>query len=352
MRYVRIVLVCAYLALVALCVSTAWGARVLWTAALPLLPIGFVLAGFAFWRKACPIAQLAALGAGRPKAPRRVPRWIAMSSFGLPLSLLGAALALRLLAINGDGAALGAFLVAVPLVAFAANRAWGGRSFCNYLCPVGVVERIYTDGRGPAGASSRCDACTGCKKSCPDLDQDRAWRADAASADRRSATFGFPGLVFAFYAYYWLRHGEWDAFFDGRWTAQPISRELVLGPGLFFAPEVPALVAAPATLALGASLSLAALAALERLLLARGLDPMLLRRRLLAIAAFTAFNVFYVFAGAPTLREIPFAPRLVAFVVPVVAAWALAQRWRQAAPASAVPVVPPPRAPRALPLVA
>jgi hypothetical protein len=72
--------------------------------------------------------------------------------------------------------------------------------------------------------------------------------ARARREQRRFATYAFPGLVLAFYSYFWLRAGDWEAYFDGRWTRQPATRELVLGAGFFFAPWVPAVLAATLTL--------------------------------------------------------------------------------------------------------
>jgi membrane protein implicated in regulation of membrane protease activity len=48
---------------------------------------------------------------------------------------------------------------------------------------------------------------------------------------------------------------------------------------------------------------------------------------MLAVAAFVAFNLFYVFAGAPSLALVPGARRLVAFAVPIVATFVLVRRW-------------------------
>jgi len=47
-----------------------------------------------------------------------------------------------------------------------------------------------------------------------------------------------------------------------------------------------------------------------------------------SLAAFAAFNAFYLFAGAPTLRKIPYGTRGMAFVAPAVATLVLARRWR------------------------
>jgi hypothetical protein len=49
----------------------------------------------------------------------------------------------------------------------------------------------------------------------------------------------------------------------------------------------------------------------------------------LALAAFTAFNLFYVFAGAPSLRQLPGGTRAAAFVAPLVGTLFLLKRWQR-----------------------
>ncbi|MEZ4247788.1 MAG: hypothetical protein R3B99_06075 [Polyangiales bacterium] len=210
------------------------------------------------------------------------------------------------------------------------TNAWGGgRSFCHHLCPVGVVERIYTDDAPRAEQpASRCSRCTGCAPACADLDQSKAFARARDDEARRVVAYAFPGVVLAFYAYYALREGTWEAYFDGRWTEAPLAMGRVMGPGFHAAPEVPAVVAAAITLVSFAAISFGFFATLERLLAPRWSDLRVRRGRMLAFASFAAFNLFYLFAGAPTLRLVPGLARGVAFLVPVVATLVLAHRLR------------------------
>lgn len=332
MQFIRGALLLGYLGVAVLaCLDVAVIPRAFWTGVMPLVPLAVVLLGFHRWRRICPIAGAGAMGASlfTLARTRRVPRWLERARFSLPFVLLSASLLLRLLATNGDPAALGVFLLALLGAAFAANALWGGRSFCHYLCPVGVVEHIYTDAGGLAPQrSGRCRTCTGCKPACSDIDQDRSYRLNLADPRGRTAVYAFPGLVLGFYAYFWLRGGTWEAFFDGRWTVHPVSAELVLGPGLFFWTGLPALVAAPAALAVASLGSWLLFAGIERMLRGPRTGEALARHRAVSLAAFTAFNLFYCFAGAPLHREVPGLPRLVAFAVPVVATLVLLRRWQ------------------------
>ena len=320
MRFVRIMLLSGYVALCALAFVEPRTPRVFWTMLMPAIPLAVIVIGFAGWRRLCPLAFIAALGArfsGKPKLPRFVRR----RPFTLSFAMLYFALAIRLIATNGDGVKLGTFLVLLATLAIVVNAIGTGKSWCNYLCPVGVVERIYTD-PGPIGlvdGSSSCTQCSGCKKTCPDIDPERAYRSGLErDRDRQFAFYAFPGLVLSFYAYYWLHEGEWAAFFDGRWTSRGPS---LTASGLFFAPSVPIGLAAPFVLAAGAAASWLLFCWLERLWSRRRreIPHAIVRHQVLALSSFAALNLFYFFAGAPALMRLPGASALVAFVVPLFA---------------------------------
>ena len=182
-------------------------ARVFWTVVMPLVPIGFVLFGFHAWRKVCPIAGVGEWGARFHRRGRSAPAFWRKHAMSIALLILMVVLVFRLVATNGDGIALATFLAMLGGSAFVFNALWGGRSFCHYGCPVGVVERIYTDAIGPVlprpAESSRCEPCTGCTKSCADIDGDRAYERTLREQDRRRVFYAFPGVVFAFYFYFW-----------------------------------------------------------------------------------------------------------------------------------------------------
>jgi hypothetical protein len=170
---------------------------------------------------------------------------------------------------------------------------------------VGFIERVYTDAAPRGPEHSRCGACTGCRAACPDIDQERAYRRERSTRSRRLSTYAFPGIVWGFYAYFWLREGDFGAFFGGAWVSRPASATLAFGSGFRFLPEVPALVAVGLTLALFGLVSACAFLGLERLLVMRFRDRERAEHFSLSAAAFVAFSVFYFFAGAPALREHP-----------------------------------------------
>ncbi len=377
-RWMRAAAVVVYLGVIGLCFTTAWGPRVLWSVLVPLLPLWIIVVGFHTWRLTCPLAALGSVGPrlsaradaarralGGPAAPatrtpRRAPAWLERWSFVVSLGGLMAMLVLRLVALNGDGPWLGVALIGLAVLAAGVNVVFSGKTWCNFVCPVGVVERIFTDPKLRETATSRCGACTACKKNCPDIDQENAYWKDVRHPARRAAFYAYPGVVLAFYAYYWLREGRWQGFLDGTWLRTGASARLLWGPGFFFLPRVPAFAAAAVTMAALAVASYTLFDVVEDLATRWVPDTEHRRHVVLTLAAFAAFNLYYVFAGPPALRGIPGAAPALAFAVPVISTWAAARRWRQTSEGFVqarsarrlVPLwpldVPPPRDPAAL----
>src|SRR3990172_10771125 len=327
----RNVLVAGYLGLVGLGLVSDTQPRIFWSMLLPLLPVGIVLMGFHVWRNICPLAFFGQIGLRLNRGrQRRVPPWLESWFFPATFGILLALLVLRLVATNGDRLWLSGLLVVLALAALVTNAIFTGKTWCNFVCPVGFVERAYTEPRSLRPTkNSQCDTCTACKRHCPDIDQENAYWKDVGSAGRRLAIYAFPGLVLGFYTYYWLRRGNWEAYFDGRWTRAKVDAALVLGEGFFFAPGVPAVLAATLTLVAFSATSYGLFRLVERGI-GGVVDSGERSRHLgLALAAFTAFNLFYVFAGAPSLRQLPGGTRAAAFATPLVGTLFLIRRWQR-----------------------
>jgi len=327
-RILSLVLVGLYVATIVAGVTCPRAPAWFWTMLMPLLPAAVVVIGFHAWRRICPVATLGAIGS-RLWRGRRLPAVLRNEFFAVPFALLVGALVLRHVWMNGDGVALALFLAGFVLAAFAVNAVFGGKTWCNTFCPVGFVERVYTDGVPRGATHSRCGACTGCRTACPDIDQRRAYQRERSTRSRRFSTHAFPGIVWGFYAYFWLREGDFHAFFGGGWVSRPASTTLAFGEGLSFLPEVPALVAVSATLALFGLVSACSFGGLERLLAAALGSRERAEHVTLSIAAFVAFSVFYFFAGAPALREHPLLAWPVRFGLGVtLAVWVAWRRLR------------------------
>ena len=319
----RVVLVLALAATIPTILGVRHGARLLWTVAIASLPLFFVVGGYHLWRRICPLAVAGQLGrlVGRP-GTRKIGDWLGERYILLQLALMIVGLSFRLVATNGTPAFLAGFLIAVVVIAAITSFVFAGKTWCNFLCPVGLVEKIYTEPSRAAGAgdaNSQCAPCVACKKHCPDIDLEGGYWKEADDRPRRIAYFAWPGIVVAFYVYYWLVAGTWDYYFTGVWTYETEQASRWLEPGFHVAPldVIPRVVAAPLTLVVFGLASYALFALGERLALARalrGLDAdgekarearQRVRHRALVLAGFVAFNAFYFFAGQPSLRELP-----------------------------------------------
>jgi hypothetical protein len=319
--------------------------RVVWTVVVAAIPLFIVLVGYHRWRVICPLAFFAKL-AGLLRIPgrHRVPQQLELTYYYVAFVIFFISLWLRLIATNGDGVALALFLVSLVLVAMVSGAIYTGKTWCNYFCPLSFIEKIYTEPRGLRPTSnSQCPKCTACKKSCPDINQENGYWKEISSKSRQRIYFAFPGLVLGFYSYYFLQAGSWDYYFSGRWTNQPRLWRTAMLPGFnaatagfFFLPQVPRALASFLTLGLFALLSLAVFSLLEIVIsrYQRGRDPRFelasARHLVLTLAAFSAFVTFYTFAGAPTLRKLPWVfPHMFLVIVVLTATAALLRRLKR-----------------------
>ncbi|MCA1635596.1 MAG: cyclic nucleotide-binding domain-containing protein [Acidobacteria bacterium] len=256
--------------------------------------------------------------AGRRKAPP----WLEDNYYYVVVGIFVISLWLRLNATNGDGLALSTFFTLLTLSALVSGFVYTGKTWCNYICPVSFVEKIYTEPHGlRETANSQCAKCTACKKFCPDINEENGYWKEIGSRPKRLAYFAFPGLVFGFYFYYYLQSGTWSYYFGGGGTDEPRLLASAFLPGseggtagLFFYPAVPRALASLVVLTLCGLLSFALF-----LLVERGVGSWLRGRCgheadaehrghvTFSLAGFSAFVIFYTFAGAPTLWKLPWA---------------------------------------------
>jgi polyferredoxin len=83
---------------------------------------------------------------------------------------------LRLIATNGDGYALAIFLLAICVAAIGVGFVFTGKTWCNYVCPVSFVEKLYTEPRGLRDTpNSQCSTCTACRPACPDINEENSY---------------------------------------------------------------------------------------------------------------------------------------------------------------------------------
>jgi len=317
----RVVLVLAFAATIPVILGVPHGNRLVWTVCIAALPFFWMAFGYHLWRRICPLAVMGQIGrlVGKP-GTRKMGDWMSKHYLLVQLALMVFALSLRLAGTNGSALWLASFFGVVIVAAIVTSFAYGGKTWCNFLCPVGLVEKIHTEparaATGGGELSSQCVPCVACKKHCPDIDLEQGYWKEASESPRRLAYFAWPGIVVGFYAYYYLVSGSWDYYFSGVWAydgAHP------LAPGFTFLPAIPVAIAAPLTLVGFGLASFVVFAAIERTILKARLRKLVpgssddqkqavrarVRHGMLAFAGLVAFNAFYLFAGRPTLERLP-----------------------------------------------
>lgn len=332
------------------------GARVFWTMILPLVPIFLMVFGHEAWRRICPLSALMQLPrlfgiqrretatdprTGRTESRVRLVKAgsvLARYFWFVQFGLLWLGLSFRLLFINSDRLPLAVFFSAVIVAAVTVGYLFGGKTWCQYICPLSPVQKFYTEPRGlfeskghlgtaPGGTGltqstcRRVDAhgkdqstCVACHSPCPDVDLERQYWRDLPTRGRRFFYYGYLGLVVGFYSYYRLYAGNWEYYFTGAWTHDDSQLGNLLSPGCYlygWKILVPKVVAAPLTLALFILAAYGLGRLLERVYGAwsesrgRPLSPADLRHRVFAVFTFATFNAFYAFAGRPNIALLP-----------------------------------------------
>ena len=274
------------------------GNRLFWGVVVPSGVLMIVLLSHELWRRICPLAfasqlfralgrQRTRLGkGGKPEVVKvATDSWLGRHHVQLQWSLLIAGLCLRLLVVNSSPLGLALFLLVTLASAIAGGWAYGGKAWCQYVCPMAPVQTVRTGPRGPLGSpahlgtnskitQSMCrslgdsgkeqSVCVACQAPCLDIDSERSfWQNLSGKRGLEWAWYSYPGLVWAFFELMqrmdddvspqaddlnYLRSGLWayDAGLPGR----------ALDP-LFPLLPLPRLVAVPLVLVLAAWLSVA-----------------------------------------------------------------------------------------------
>jgi hypothetical protein len=320
--------------------------RMVWTMVVAALPLFIVLIGYHRWRRICPLAFFAQIPVRlRRPGSRKASAWLEANYYWVAFGIFFFSLWVRLIATNGDGHAISVFFILLSFSALIFGALYTGKTWCNYICPVSFVEKIYTEPHSLRQTeNSECSKCSACKKFCPDINEENGYWKEIGSRSKRAIYFAFPGVVFGFYFYYYIQAGTWDYYFGGSWTKQPglIYTAFLPGhdaatAGFFFLPAVPRALGSILTLAVCALTSFLIFSLLERWIggwLKRRdaeTDVKRIRHVMFSIAAFTAFITFYSFAGQPSLRKLAFipAPQLMSIAVVLTATLFLVARLRR-----------------------
>ncbi|MBE9065756.1 4Fe-4S binding protein [Leptolyngbya cf. ectocarpi LEGE 11479] len=316
----------------------AIGARIFWGMIVPCgIFIVFVF-GHETWRRICPLyffSQIPrALGLS-PRSSIKAFPWLEKNHFYLQFGLFFLGLNGRILLVNSVRPILGTFLILTLLASAGVVWLLGGRSWCHYVCPFGMVQTVFTGPRGlldsqahtamPKGVTqSMCrtveptgtekSACISCKSPCMDIDSEKAYWEHLQQPGRRLIQYGYLGLVVGYFLYYWLYAGNFDYYFSGVWSHESAALANLWKPGFYWfgtALPIPKLVTSPLTLGWFAIAAVYLGTHLEKRY--RGhlkyhfphLGREQSQHRLFSICTFLAFNIFFIYGGRPEINSWP-----------------------------------------------
>jgi nitrite reductase (NADH) large subunit len=182
--------------------------RLLWYAIIPILPLVFLVQP-KLWRNACPLATLGTLPGGASRRWRlnaRIARWTVPAGIVLLMVLVPA----RRFLFNGNGPALAAVIIGVALLALVSGFFFDRKAgFCNGLCPVLPVERLYGQRPTIQVETAHCASCSLCTvPGCLDLMRGKSIPQILGPARKSSrwlrTPYGafaaaFPGFVLGYY---------------------------------------------------------------------------------------------------------------------------------------------------------
>lgn len=238
LRRWRWLLLVAWLALIASLilpgVNPTPGLHLFWGTVVPGSLLVIAVVSHDIWRRLCPLAFMSQLGRALGIQRTRIGRsgrlevvkvesdsWLARHHLELQWTLLLAGLSLRLLLLNHHPTALAVVLITTVLAAVLVGWAYGGKVWCQYICPMAPVQTVLTGLRGPLGrpahmggrsrlTQSMCrtiaadgreqSTCVGCQAPCIDIDAERSfWQTLRGKRGLDWAWYSYPGVVLAFF---------------------------------------------------------------------------------------------------------------------------------------------------------
>ena len=346
--------------------SYPMGSRIFWSMVVPCAVLIVLVLGHETWRRICPLYTLSqiprALGI-KPLLKIKKNQWLLKNHLYLQFGLLFTGLNIRILFASSDPIMLGLLLLTTIIAAIFINALYGGRSWCHYVCPFGVVQMIFTGPRGLFGsdahtgprqkiAQSECrtvdqnkgiekSACVGCKMACMDKDAEKSYWHYLTHPGRKFVQYGYLGLVIGFFLYYGLCAGNFEYYYSGAWTHKPDAFGTLLSPGFYLLGHpiaIPKLVACPLTLGLSVVLSYIICSKLEkayRAYLIRHnvqMSPEQVLHRLFSICSFLAFNFFFIYGGRSEIMKLPIPIQFLfdGFIIAVSSFW-LYRSWKRSA---------------------
>lgn len=216
-----------------------------------MVPAFLMIWGHEAWRRICPLSFFSQLSKylGLKKTIRLIEKnsFLEKNHLYLQFSFLLIGIILRTLFLNSDRLFLGIFLSLLIVMAIVIGAIFGGKTWCQYICPMAPVQKIYTSPGGLLESSgleesspiqkSQCrsigvkkadvqnslkedeNACVGCKNFCPDIDLELNYWKEINKPGQSFTYYGYLGIVLGFYFFQRIYMGHWDFVFNGSWTS-------------------------------------------------------------------------------------------------------------------------------------
>lgn len=328
------------------------GTTLFWGAIVPAAIFILLVFGHELWRRICPLSFLSQIpralgwqrqfkrehkktGKVRYELAKVDPNsWLGRNYTYVQFGWLFAGLCGRILFFNADRLVLAGWLLFTVAAAIAVGYWYGGKSWCQYFCPMAPVQSIYSEPGGLLSSKahtseqpitqSMCrtvlpdgkekSACVACQNPCIDIDAERTYWNSLNKSETSFLRYGYVGLVIGYFVYYYLYAGNWNYYFSGAWLRQTDQLASLLDPGLYLfgqAINIPKLVAVP--LVLGGCTAITywggrwiekrAKAYSRRKQLNLSVET--IRHRIFVLCTFGIFNFFFIFGGRPLIQLLP-----------------------------------------------
>lgn len=323
------------------------GAPIFWGIIVPTSILILLIFGHELWRRICPLSFLSQIprSLGWQRKIKRVsannsvrfeiPRvdknsWLGRNYLYVQMGWFFIGLCSRILFFNADRLTLAIWLLFTIFSAIFVGYFYGGKSWCNYFCPMSPVQKIYAEPQGlftskahigdDKVTQSMCriiennqekSACIACQSPCIDIDSERSYWESINQSDRSLLYYGYFGLVIGYFLYYYLYAGNWDYYFSGIWAYENNQLNTLLRPGFYIfnqAIPIPKIIAVPLTLGLFTMGSYYLGKNIENHFTSKyknQLSAELIRHRIFTILTFIIFDFFFIFAGRSWLSLLP-----------------------------------------------
>jgi CRP-like cAMP-binding protein len=328
------------------------GTTLFWGAIVPAAIFILLVFGHEVWRRICPLSFLSQIprALGRQRQFKRENQktgkvryelakvdpnsWLGRNYPYLQFGWLFIGLCGRILFFNADRLVLAGWLLFTIAAAIAVGYWYGGKSWCQYFCPMAPVQSIYSEPGGLLSSKahmseqlitqSMCrrvlpdgkeqSACIACQNPCIDIDAERTYWNSLNKPETSFLRYGYVGLVIGYFVYYYLYAGNWNYYFSGAWLRQADQLASLLDPGLYLfgqAINIPKLVAVPLVLGGCTAIAYGGGQWIEKRAKAYSqrnqpnLSVETIRHRIFALCTYGIFNFFFIFGGRPLIQLLP-----------------------------------------------